>query len=275
VNPDEVVAVGAAIQGGVLAGDVKDVLLLDVTPLTLGIETAGGVRTAMIDRNSTIPTSKSQVFSTYADNQPQVEIHVLQGEREMANDNKSLGTFVLDGIAPAPRGVPQIEVTFNLDANGILNVTAKDKATGKENSVTIQDSGNMSKEDIEKAQKEAEAHADEDKKKREAVDAKNALENGIYQAEKMPKEFEGKISDDDKKVIDEAVAEAKKHLESDDKDELEKAANELLEKIQGIGAKLYEAAAKEEAADEDKKSDDKDEPVEGEVVEDDGKKGKK
>jgi molecular chaperone DnaK len=261
VNPDEVVAVGAAIQGGVLAGDVKDVLLLDVTPLTLGIETAGGVRTAMIDRNSTIPTSKSQVFSTYADNQPQVEIHVLQGEREMANDNKSLGTFVLDGIAPAPRGVPQIEVTFNLDANGILNVTAKDKATGKENSVTIQDSGNMSKEDIEKAQKEAEAHADEDKKKREAVDAKNALENGIYQAEK--------------KVIDEAVAEAKKHLESDDKDELEKAANELLEKIQGIGAKLYEAAAKEEAADEDKKSDDKDEPVEGEVVEDDGKKGKK
>jgi molecular chaperone DnaK len=275
VNPDEVVAVGAAIQGGVLAGDVKDVLLLDVTPLTLGIETAGGVRTAMIDRNSTIPTSKSQVFSTYADNQPQVEIHVLQGEREMANDNKSLGTFVLDGIAPAPRCVPQIEVTFNLDANGILNVTAKDKATGKENSVTIQDSGNMSKEDIEKAQKEAEAHADEDKKKREAVDAKNALENGIYQAEKMPKEFEGKISDDDKKVIDEAVAEAKKHLESDDKDELEKAANELLEKIQGIGAKLYEAAAKEEAADEDKKSDDKDEPVEGEVVEDDGKKGKK
>jgi molecular chaperone DnaK len=273
VNPDEVVAVGAAIQGGVLAGDVKDVLLLDVTPLTLGIETAGGVRTAMIDRNTTIPTSKSQVFSTYADNQPQVEIHVLQGEREMANDNKSLGTFVLDGIAPAPRGVPQIEVTFNLDANGILNVTAKDKATGKENSVTIQDSGNMSKEDIEKAQKEAEAHADEDKKKREAVDAKNTLENGIYQAEKMPKEFEGKISDDDKKVIKEAVEEAKKHLESDDKDELEKAANELLEKIQTIGAKLYEAAAKEESESEGEKSDDKDEPVEGEVV--DSKKEKK
>ena len=162
VNPDEVVAVGAAIQGGVLAGDVKDVLLLDVTPLTLGIETAGGVRTAMIDRNTTVPTSKSQVFSTYADNQPQVEIHVLQGEREMAADNKSLGTFLLDGIAPAPRGVPQIEVTFSLDANGILNVTAKDKGTGKENSVTIQDSGNMSKEDIEKAQKEAELHADDD-----------------------------------------------------------------------------------------------------------------
>jgi molecular chaperone DnaK len=165
VNPDEVVAVGAAIQGGVLAGDVKDVLLLDVTPLSLGIETMGGVSTKLIERNTTIPTSKSETFSTAADNQPQVEIHVLQGEREMAADNKSLGRFVLDGIVPAPRGVPQIEVTFNLDANGILNVTAKDKGTGKEQSITIQDSGNMSKEDIEKAQKEAEAHADEDKKK--------------------------------------------------------------------------------------------------------------
>jgi len=161
VNPDEVVAVGAAIQGGVLAGDVKDVLLLDVTPLSLGIETMGGVSTKLIDRNTTIPTSKSEVFSTAADNQPQVEIHVLQGEREFANDNKSLGRFVLDGIAPAPRGVPQIEVTFNIDANGILNVTAKDKGTGKEQSITIQNSGNMSKEDIEKAQKEAELHADE------------------------------------------------------------------------------------------------------------------
>ena len=274
VNPDEVVAVGAAIQGGVLAGDVKDVLLLDVTPLSLGIETMGGVSTKLIERNTTIPTSKSETFSTAADNQPQVEIHVLQGEREMASDNKSLGRFILDGIAPAPRGVPQIEVTFNLDANGILNVTAKDKGTGKEQSITIQDSGNMSKEDIEKAQKEAEAHADEDKKKREAVDARNSLENGIYQAEKMPSEYADKISDDDKKVIEEAVAEAKKHLESNDKDELEKAANELLEKIQGIGAKLYEAAAKEESKEDSEKSDDKDEPVEGEVV-DDGKKGKK
>ncbi len=277
VNPDEVVAVGAAIQGGVLAGDVKDVLLLDVTPLSLGIETMGGVSTKLIERNSTIPTSKSETFSTAADNQPQVEIHVLQGEREMANDNKSLGRFILDGIAPAPRGVPQIEVTFSLDANGILNVTAKDKGTGKENSVTIQDSGNMSKDDIEKAQKEAEAHADEDKKKREAVDARNSLENGIYQAEKMPKEYADKISDDDKKVIEEAVEEAKKHLESDDKDELEKAANELLEKIQAIGAKLYEAAAKEEAPAEggDAKSSDKDGPVEGEVVEGDKKDKKK
>ena len=278
VNPDEVVAVGAAIQGGVLAGDVKDVLLLDVTPLSLGIETMGGVSTKLIERNSTIPTSKSETFSTAADNQPQVEIHVLQGEREMANDNKSLGRFILDGIAPAPRGVPQIEVTFSLDANGILNVTAKDKGTGKENSVTIQDSGNMSKDDIEKAQKEAEAHADEDKKKREAVDARNSLENGIYQAEKMPKEYADKISDDDKKVIEEAVKEAKKHLESDDKDELEKATNELLEKIQAIGAKLYEAAAKEETSAEDgggTKSGDEDGPVEGEVIEGDKKDKKK
>ncbi|HMI09262.1 MAG TPA: molecular chaperone DnaK [Candidatus Saccharimonadales bacterium] len=264
VNPDEVVAVGAAIQGGVLAGDVKDVLLLDVTPLSLGIETMGGVTTKLIERNSTIPTSKSETFSTAADNQPQVEIHVLQGEREMATDNKSLGRFILDGIAPAPRGVPQVEVTFNLDANGILNVTAKDKGTGKENSVTIQDSGNMSKDDIEKAQKEAEAHADEDKKKREAVDARNTLENAIYHAQKMPDEYKDKISDDDKKVITDAVEEAKKHEKSEDKEELEAAAKALNDAIMPIGAKMYEAAAKEEApaSGDDKK----DEPVEGEVV---------
>lgn len=275
VNPDEVVAVGAAIQGGVLAGDVKDVLLLDVTPLTLGIETAGGVRTAMIDRNTTVPTSKSQVFSTYADNQPQVEIHVLQGEREMAADNKSLGTFLLDGIAPAPRGVPQIEVTFSLDANGILNVTAKDKGTGKENSVTIQDSGNMSKEDIEKAQKEAELHADDDKKKREAVESRNTLENAIYQAEKMPSEYKDKISDEDKKTIEDAVVAAKKVKDDDksDKDDLEKAAKELTDTIMPIGAKLYEEASKDESKSDDdskksKKDKKTDEAVEGEVVED-------
>ena len=268
VNPDEVVAVGAAIQGGVLAGDVKDVLLLDVTPLSLGIETMGGVSTKLIERNTTIPTSKSQVFSTAADNQPQVEIHVLQGEREMANDNKSLGRFILDGIAPAPRGVPQIEVTFNLDANGILNVTAKDKGTGKEQSITIQNSGNMSKEDIEKAQKDAELHADEDKKKREAIDARNALENAIYQAEKMPDEFKDKISDEDKEAIKKAVEEAKTHQNSDDKDELEKAAKALQDAIMPIGAKMYQAQA-EDAKNTDKKADSKeDEAVEGEVVND-------
>lgn len=266
VNPDEVVAIGAAIQGGVLAGDVKDVLLLDVTPLSLGIETMGGVSTKLIERNTTVPTSKSETFSTAADNQPQVEINVLQGEREFANDNKSLGRFILDGIAPAPRGIPQIEVTFNIDANGILNVTAKDKGTGKEQSITIQNSGNMSKDDIEKAQKEAEAHADEDKKKREAVDAKNQLENAIYQAKKMPDEFKDKISDDDKKAIEEAVAEAEKHKDATDKDELEAAAKALNDAIMPIGAKMYQQASEDKKADD--KSDDKkaDEPVEGEVV---------
>ena len=267
VNPDEVVAVGAAIQGGVLQGDVKDVLLLDVTPLTLGIETMGGVRTPLIDRNTTIPTSKSEVFSTASDNQPQVEIHVLQGEREFAKDNKSLGRFILDGIAPAPRGVPQIEVTFNLDANGILNVTAKDKGTGKEQSITIQNSGNMSKEDIEKAQKEAEMHADEDKKKKETIDAKNHLENAVYQAEKMPDEFKDKISDEDKETIKKAVEDAKKTLsdESANKDQLEQAAKDLNDRIMPIGAKMYQQASANEPKSKDGSSD-KDEPVEGEVV---------
>jgi len=273
VNPDEVVAIGAAIQGGVLQGDVKDVLLLDVTPLSLGIETMGGVTTKLIERNTTIPTSKSETFSTAADNQPQVEIHVLQGEREMSSDNKSLGRFVLDGIAPAPRGVPQVEVTFNLDANGILNVTAKDKGTGKEQSITIQNSGNLSKDDIEKAQKDAEAHADEDKKRREAVDARNTLENAIYQAEKMPDEFKDKISDEDKKVITDAVEEAKKHKDSTDKDELESAAKALNDAIMPIGAKMYEEAAKD-APEGEATADDKNEPVEGEVVDDDSKKKK-
>lgn len=274
VNPDEVVAIGAAIQGGVLAGDVKDVLLLDVTPLSLGIETMGGVATKVIERNTTVPTSKSETFSTAADNQPQVEIHVTQGERELAADNKSLGRFILDGIAPAPRGVPQIEVTFNIDANGILNVTAKDKGTGKEQSITISDSGNLSKEDIEKAAKDAEMHAEEDKKKREAIDARNTLESSIYQAEKMPDEFKDKISDDDKKAIADAVEEAKKHKESEDKDEIEAAIKALNDVVMPIGSKLYEEAAKQGASTEtgESKSEDKDEPVEGEVVDEKEKK---
>lgn len=274
VNPDEVVAIGAAIQGGVLQGDVKDVLLLDVTPLSLGIETMGGVMTKLIERNTTIPTSKSEIFSTAADNQSQVEIHVAQGEREMIADNKSLGRFVLDGIPPAPRGVPQIEVTFNIDANGILNVTAKDKGTGKEQSITITGSGNLDKEEVEKMAKEAEAHAEEDKKKRETVEARNQLDSTIYQAEKLKKDNGDKLSDDDKKTLDDAIEAAKKVLgdEKSDKEKLEAAAKELNDKLMPIGAKLYEAASKENAEKSDDKADDKksdkDEPIEGEVVDD-------
>jgi molecular chaperone DnaK len=274
VNPDEVVAVGAAIQGGVLQGDVKDVLLLDVTPLSLGIETLGGVTTKLIERNTTIPTSKNEVFSTAADNQNSVEIHVLQGEREMSADNKSLGRFVLDGIPPAPRGVPQIEVTFNIDANGILNVTAKDKGTGKEQSITIQGSGNLDKSEVEKAAKEAEAHAEEDKKKRESIEAKNTLENAVYQAEKMKTDYKDKLSEEDLKTLDEAVVEAKTHLEATDKEELEKAGKDLSDKIMPIGAKMYEASQSEAKSDEasaksdEAKKSDKDEPIEGEVVDD-------
>ncbi len=272
VNPDEVVAVGAAIQGGVLQGDVKDVLLLDVTPLSLGIETLGGVATKLIERNTTIPTSKSEVFSTAADNQPQVEIHVVQGEREMVTDNKSLGRFVLDGIPSAPRGVPQIEVTFNIDANGILNVTAKDKGSGKEQSITIQNSGNLDKADVEKAAKEAEAHAEEDKKKREAVEARNHLDSAIYQAEKMKSDNKDKLSEEDVKTLEEAVENAKKVAgdEKAEKEVLEEAGKELSDKLMPIGAKMYEQAQKEEADNKDAKTEDKesdkDEPVEGEVV---------
>jgi len=283
VNPDEVVAVGAAIQGGVLQGDVKDVLLLDVTPLSLGIETMGGVMTKLIERNTTIPTSKSEVFSTAADNQPQVEIHVGQGERDMIEGNKSLGRFTLDGIPPAPRGIPQIEVTFNIDANGILNVTAKDKGTNKEQSITISGSGNLSKDDVEKAAKDAEAHADEDKAKKEAVEARNLLDSAVYQAEKLKKDSGDKLSDDDKKTLDEAVEEAKKVVSKEDasKDELEKAANALNDKLMPIGAKLYEQATPDEdakdgddteaeAGDKKAKKDD-DDAIEGEVVDDDKK----
>jgi len=269
VNPDEVVAIGAAIQGGVLQGDVKDVLLLDVTPLSLGIETMGGVMTKLIDRNTTIPTSKSEVFSTAADNQPQVEIHVAQGERDMIDGNKSLGRFVLDGIAPAPRGIPQIEVTFNIDANGILNVTAKDKGTGKEQNITIQGSGSLDKAEVEKMAKEAEAHADEDKARKEAVEARNLLDSAVYQAQKL--KDEEKVSDDDKKAIEEAMEEAKKVVADDkaSKDDLEAAAKKLNDVLMPIGAKMYEQAAKEQPAEDKAAADDKgkkDDAVEGEVV---------
>lgn len=272
VNPDEVVAVGAAIQGGVLQGDVKDVLLLDVTPLSLGIETMGGVMTKLIERNTTIPTSKSEVFSTAADNQPQVEIHVAQGERDMIDGNKSLGRFVLDGIPPAPRGVPQIEVTFNIDANGILNVTAKDKGTGKEQSITISGSGNLDKTEVEKMAKDAEAHAEEDKAKKEAVEARNLLDSAIYQAEKLQKDNGDKLSDDDKKTLTEAVEAAQKVVADDkaDKEVLETAAKELNDKLMPIGAKMYESASDEAKTEDTESTDDKksDEPIEGEVVDD-------
>jgi len=275
VNPDEVVAVGAAIQGGVLQGDVKDVLLLDVTPLSLGIETMGGVMTRLIERNTTIPTSKSEVFSTAADSQPQVEIHVLQGEREMVDGNKSLGRFILDGIPSAPRGVPQIEVTFSIDANGILNVTAKDKGAGKEQSITIQGSGNLKKDEVEKMAKEAEAHAEEDKQKKEAAEARNLLDSAIYQADKMKSDHKDKLSDDDAKTLNEAIDAAKKVVKDEhaDKTKLEDAAKELNDKLMPIGAKMYESAKSDDSSsgtstsdDDDKKADD--EAVEGEVVDD-------
>ncbi|HZL08024.1 MAG TPA: molecular chaperone DnaK [Candidatus Dormibacteraeota bacterium] len=278
VNPDEVVAIGAAIQGGVLQGDVKDVLLLDVTPLGLGIETMGGVMTKLIERNTTIPTSKSEVFSTAADNQPQVEVHVAQGERDMIEGNKSLGRFILDGIPPAPRGIPQIEVTFNIDANGILNVTAKDKGSGKEQSITISGSGNLDKSEVEKMAKEAEAHADEDKAKKEAVEARNLLDSAVYQAEKLKKDSPDKIAEDDMKTLDEAVEAAKKVIadEKADKETLENAAKELNDKLMPIGAKMYEQAEAtetpaedSEATSDDSKDDKKSEDaIEGEVVDD-------
>ncbi|MGI6423290.1 MAG: molecular chaperone DnaK [Candidatus Dojkabacteria bacterium] len=273
VNPDEVVAIGAAVQGGVLGGDVKDITLLDVTPLSLGLETLGGVMTKLIERNTTIPVEKKQIFSTAADNQPGVEIHVLQGEREMASDNKTLGRFVLDGIPPAPRGVPQIEVIFTIDANGILNVNAKDLATNKEQKITITASTSLKEEEIEKMVEEASKHAEEDKKKRKRAEERNNADSLCFSIEKLLEENGDKIEEDDKKDLKEGVEEVKEIIEKEDFDE-EKLAEEvekLTKKMQEVSKKMYEKASKEtpseESKDEEKKDDDKDEVKEGEVVE--------
>ncbi len=271
VNPDEVVAVGAAIQGGVLGGEVKDVLLLDVTPLTLGIETLGSVSTPLITRNTTIPTSKSQVFSTAADNQTQVEINVLQGERPMAADNKSLGRFILDGIPPAPRGVPQIEVTFDIDASGILNVKAQDKATGKEQSIKITGSTGLSKDEVEKMTKEAELHAQEDQDKKEKVETRNSADSLIFTAEKTLKDAGDKVSAEQKKEVEEKVSSLKSILDSGSKEDLETKTKELSDSLQKIGQAMYQKPEEQKGAGETKEPDekekkDKEEPVEGEVV---------
>ena len=243
INPDECVAMGAAIQGGVLGGDVKGLLLLDVTPLSLGIETMGGIMTRIIDRNTTIPTKKSKVFSTAEDGQTQVEINVLQGEREFARDNKQLGVFKLDGIAPAPRGIPQIEVTFDIDANGIVNVSAQDKGTGKQQHITISSSGNMSKEDIENAVKDAEKYAEEDKKKREEIDCKNEAENLCYSVEKLIKDSEGKISQEEKDSLSKKVEDLRKKLSENNLDDIKSSRDALQKEMFDVSTKLYQQSA--------------------------------
>ncbi|MDD5739015.1 MAG: molecular chaperone DnaK [Candidatus Pacebacteria bacterium] len=273
INPDEVVAIGAAIQGGVLRGDVKDVLLLDVTPLSLGIETLGGVSTVLIAKNTTVPTSKSQVFSTAADNQPSVEIHILQGERPLASDNKTLGRFILDGIPASPRGIPQIEVSFDIDANGILNVSAKDKATGKSQSIKIEGSAGLSKDEIEKMKKDAEAHAEQDNKKKELIEAKNIAENLAYTTEKTLKEAGDKIPEEKKKEVEEKINALKKATGDDNIEDIKKKTEELSQIAQQVGAELYKQTQEQpkqenaEGGKEEEKPEDKKEPEEGEYKE--------
>jgi len=279
VNPDEVVAVGASIQGGVLKGDVKDVLLLDVTPLTLGIETMGGIATPLIERNTTIPTKKSEIFSTAADNQPQVDIHVIQGERKMANDNKTIGRFSLDGIPPAPRGTPQIEVTFDIDANGILHVSAKDLGTGKEQKITIQASSGLDEADIDRMVKEAEEHASEDAKAKEKVETRNQADATVFQIEKLLKENGDKIADEKKKPVEDKIAELKKAIDANDTDAIKSGMEALNNEMQSISEDLYSqagadqgaagAAGGPQGASGDGTSDDDDEIIDAEVVDDD------
>jgi molecular chaperone DnaK len=272
VNPDEVVAIGAAVQGAVLKGDVKDVLLLDVTPLSLGIETLGGVFTRLIERNTTIPTRKSEIFSTAADNQPGVEIHVLQGERQFSKDNKTIGRFKLDDIPPAPRGMPQIEVTFDIDANGILHVGAKDLGTGKEQKITITASSGLSKDEIEKMRRDAEAHADEDKAKREEVETRNEADGAVYRSEKMLKDNADKISGDDKAKIEKAAADVKEALKGTDSAAIKSAAEKLNEAWQAVSAELYKAAAAKAQAEKQQSAGGQPPPEGGEAKSDDKKK---
>jgi molecular chaperone DnaK len=251
INPDEVVAIGAGVEAGILQGEVKDVLLLDVTPLSLGIETLGGVNTILIPKNTTVPTAKTQIFSTAADNQPSVEIHVLQGERPMAQDNKTLGRFILDGIPPAPRGIPQIEVTFDIDANGILNVSAKDKATGKSQSIRIEGSTGISKEEVERMKKEAEIHAAEDQKKQQIIEAKNLADNLIYTSEKTLREAGEKIAPDSKREIEEKIEALKKAKEGDNMEDIKNKTTELSQAIQKVGTELYKEQSKKEKGPEE------------------------